>query len=82
MMGAAVLVDYSEYHIKLFEGLPAVMVRDWDAVSESWLNEQWSKIEQGIKDGSISLTKAYWPYWFYQLTEHSDFVDEETHFCE
>ena len=76
MAGAVPVVQHFDEQDGLFDGLPVVRVRDWSALTPGLLEREWQFIEEGLARGSISWTKAFLPYWFYQHTAHM--LPEET----
>ena len=64
------LVKMVAEHDALLEGLPVVRVEDWAAVTPAFLDDEWARIQGEVTNGTISWTKAYFPYWFAQYTKH------------
>ena len=52
------------------DGLPIVRVKDWSAVTPSFLGEEWERIQRGVKAGRLGWAKAYFPFWFGTFTAH------------
>jgi hypothetical protein len=68
--GAVPVIQHFPEHDALLRGLPVLRVRDWTAVTPSFLDKQWHRLQREAKQGRVGLTKAYFPYWFAQFTAH------------
>jgi len=70
--GAVPVIQRFAEQDALFEGLPVVRVDDWATLSAAKLDAEWERIQDGVRAGSITWTKAYLPYWLHQHTAHMD----------
>ena len=70
LAGAVPVVDYIAAHDRLFEGLPVVRVKEWASVTPAFLEEEWARIQAAAAADRVDWRKAYFPYWFGQMTAH------------
>ena len=61
----------------LLEGLPIVRVSNWSALTPAWLQQEWERIQHGVKAGTLSWTKLYLPYWLHKFTAHMPVAEVE-----
>ncbi|HEY2809898.1 MAG TPA: hypothetical protein VGJ00_00675 [Rhabdochlamydiaceae bacterium] len=54
----------------LFEGLPVVIINDWEEVTESFLQEKYAE----MKDANYQWEKLFAPFWFDYINSFRDFV--------
>ena len=68
--GAVPVVQRFAEQDVLLQGLPVVRVEHWATFTPAMLDAEWVRIQDGVRQGTISWTKVFLPYWLHQHTEH------------
>ena len=70
LAGAVPVLEHFEEHNALLDGLPVVRVANWSELTPARLNSEWLRIRRAAREGTVSWTKLYLPFWLHTFVAH------------